>query len=243
MTFSADPRAMAWLRRARFWALALLALVVAHDAVYLATFGSEYSDAMAATGHGYWVTYVLLALVLGGIPLLLTGLGLLALRRRIARTRAGLPGPAPRDPAAGPSYLGELAGLLPRLATVLVAGFLLQENLESLAAGHGLPGLHALAGPLTMPVLVLVAALVAAAGALLRWRERVLVARLAAARAAAARHHRPVAASAAPAWGAIAAIVAHGWISARRLAGRAPPSGIAHRMRGPRPASLPVPTV
>ena len=66
MTLSADPRAMAWLRRARFWALALLALVVAHDAVYLATYGSEYTDAMAATGHGYWVTYVLLALVLGG---------------------------------------------------------------------------------------------------------------------------------------------------------------------------------
>lgn len=243
MTLTADPRAMAWLRRARFWALALLALVVAHDAVYLATYGSRYAETMASTGHGYWVTYVLLALVLGGIPLLLTGVALVALRRRITRTRTGLVGPLPRDPAAGPSYLGELVGLLPRLAFVLVLGFLLQENLESVAAGHGLPGLHALAGPFTMPVLGLVAALVAAAGALLRWRERVLVARLAAARAAAARHHRPVAASAAPAWGAIAAIVAHGWICARRLAGRAPPAGIAHRTRGPRPALRPVPTV
>ena len=122
---------------------------------------------------------------------------------------------------------------------MLVAGFLLQENLESVLAGHGLPGLHALAGPFTMPMLGVVALLVAAAGGLLRWRERVLVARLAAARAAAHPSLRPVAAVAAPAWGAIAAIVAHGWLLARRLAGRAPPAGIAPRTCGPRPAFSP----
>ena len=44
-------------------ARAPIALVVAHDAVYLATYGSRYAETMAATGHGYWLTYVLLALV------------------------------------------------------------------------------------------------------------------------------------------------------------------------------------
>ena len=239
MVLTADPRALTWLRRARFWALALLALVVVHDAVYLATYGSRYADTMAATGHGYWVTYVLLALVLGGIPLALTGIGLLRLRAAIARSRTpGTPAPRP-DTRPGPSWLGETAGLLPRLLAVVTLGLLLQENLESLLAGHGLPGLWALAGPLTMPVLLLVSTLVAMAGAFLRWRERVLTERLAAARAAAARHHRPAAASAPAAWGAIAAIVAHGWLLARRLAGRAPPTGIAHSSRGRRPASLP----
>lgn len=236
MTLDVSPAALTRLRRARFWALALVALLVAHDAVYLAAYGTRYGDAMAATGHGYWSTFTLLVAIAGGTGLALAALTLLRLRALLAGERSR------PDPSPGPGYLAELVSLWPRLAITVVGLFLLQENAKSLLAGHGLPGLGALSGPLTLQALLAVAGLLAAAGAFLRWRERVLVARLAAARAAAARHPRPAAADAPPAWGAIAAIVAHGWICARRLAGRAPPVGIAHRPRGPRPALLPLPT-
>ena len=239
MTLHASPVALARLHRVRFGVLALVALLLAHDAVYLAAHGPDTAAAMAASGHGYWPTWTALVLLAGSVTAGIALLTLVRLRARLAAARAELPRRSRPAPAAGPGWLAGLVSLWPRLALVVVLGFLLQENAEALLAGHAAPGIGALDGPLTLQALVAVSGLVAAAGAFLRWRERVLVASLAAARSAASRHHRPTAAAAPPAWGDIAAIVAHGWIVARRLAGRAPPVGIAHRPRGPRPVNLP----
>ena len=147
MVLTARPGSMTWLRRFRFWALALLGLVIAHDAVYLAAYGARYHDAMSATGHGYWLTFALLALVVGGVPVGAALLGLVRLRASIWRLgRSREPDRGCGERSAGPSYLGELVGLLPRLFLVVVIGFTLQENAESILAGHGIPGLWVLAG-------------------------------------------------------------------------------------------------
>jgi len=225
MVLTASPGSISRLRKLRFWALALVALVVAHDAVYLAEYGDRYRAALAATGHGYWLTFALLALVIGGVPIGATVLGLVRLRTsiwRLGRTR--VPNRHREDRSAGPSYLGEFVSLLPRLFAVVLIGFAFQENVESLAAGNGLAGLRVL-DLMSLQVLFAIAFLVALAGAWLRWREVVLQRRFAAAtrqnEQCAQRHG---AAHAAPGWGEIAAIVAHGWLMARRLAGRAPPA-------------------
>ena len=225
MVLTTRPGSMRWLRAVRLWALALLGLVVGHEAVFRARYGASSDVALAGSGHGYWLTFALLAVVLGGIPIAAATLGLLRLRMLIRRTRdgRGAGDSGRRQGHVGPSYAGELIGLLPRLALVVVVGFTLQENAESLLSGHGLPGLWVLDDAVVLPVLLLVSALVAVAGAWLRWREAVLVGRLAAARAVVRRVPRHAASNAAPHWGAVAAIVAHGWLIARRLAGRAPP--------------------
>jgi len=227
MVLTARPDLMPWLRRVRFWALALLALVVAHDAVYLAEYGARYHAELANTGHAYWLTFAPLALVVGGVPIGAAVAGLFRLRTSIRHIGASAePDPRRWDRPAGRPYLGELVGLLPRLFLVVVVGFTLQENGESILAGHGIPGLHVLAGSLTVPMLVTISFLIALAGAWLRWRESVLVLRLKVARQLARRLHSR-ADHAAPRWGEIAAVVAHGWIIARRLAGRAPPVSAA----------------
>ena len=114
--------------------------------------------------------------------------------------------------------------LWPRLLLVVGTAFLVQENLEHLAAGQGLPGLWALSAPgypLAIPVLLAVTGLVSAVGGWLQWHRETLVrrisARLAATRlraSAYAPHGR---------WALLAALIAHRWILLRRDAERAPP--------------------
>ena len=228
MVLSARPGSLRLLRRARFWSLALLGLVAGHEAVYVAVYGSRVDQVLAGSGHGYWPAFALLAMVVGGVPLGATLIGLLRLRARLWQSAR----PAPRSRVErghrdGPSYTGELVTLLPRLFLVVLAGFTLQENLEAWSIGAALPGLQVLNHLLTLEVLLAITVLVALAGAWLRWRESVLAARLVAARESAAH--------AAPAghgldlrrWTRIAAEVAHGWLLARRLAGRAPPEPLA----------------
>ena len=175
---------MIWLRRARFLALALVGLVVGHEAVYLAEYGATYQSTAAATGHGYWLTFALLSLIVGGIPLAAAGVGLIRLRvslRRLAGDAAALA--RARSTNAAPSYLSEFTGLFPRLYVVIVTGFTVQENVEWLVSGHGVPGLWVLSSGAVLPVLLAISVLVAVAGAWLRWREAVLERRLAAAQA------------------------------------------------------------
>jgi hypothetical protein len=219
-------------RRIRFWAFALVGLVIGHDAVFIAEYGPASARALAATGHGYWYTFAILAILLAGIPIGASLVGLARLRARITLARDGrAPRRRERDrQASGVSYPDEFLALAPRLFLVILAGFVVQENIEHLVAGHGFHGLAVLFWPhhpLALPVLFGVALLLAAAAAWLRWRGAVLERRLAAATASAARLVHAGSRRAAPRWGDVAATVAHGWLIARRLAGRAPPRPLA----------------
>ena len=213
------------LERLRFLALAALGSLVAHDAIFAAQYGlgGARDDALGATAHGYWPAFVVLttlaALAGGGAAIR----GVLHLRR-LAR---GLPATA--RPADQSGYLAEVARLWPRLLLVVGAAFLVQENLEHLAAGQGLPGLWALSAPgypLAIPVLVAVTGLLAAIGGWLQWHRETLVRRLSAARAAAARR-RATAHAPHGRWALLAALLAHRWILLRRDASRAPPTPAA----------------
>lgn len=226
MTGPCLPAAPRTLERLRFPALAALGSLVAHDAIFAAQYGlgADRDRALASTAHGYWPVFVvltLLALAAGGGAAVR---GLLALRRL---TR-GLPA-APLLPGRS-AYRREVTRLWPRLLLVVGVAFLVQENLEHLAAGKAAPGLWALSAPgypLAIPVLVAVTGLLAAVGGWLRWHRETLVRRLHAARATAAIR-RPVAARAPHGrWALLAALLAHRWILLRRDAERAPPAAFA----------------
>jgi len=210
------------LRRLRFAALVVVGVLLVHDAVFAAQYGlGERRDAvLAATTHDYWPVFTALALLVGGLGLAAAATVLLRLHRALRR----LP-PVPR-PAGTPGYAGELLRIWPRLFLAVTLAFALQENVEHLAAGRGLPGLWALSWPeypLALPVIAAVTFLLAAAGAWLRWRTDVLAGRLAAARAVAPRRVDLRLAPAAR-WRLVAATLAHARILARRDAGRAPPA-------------------
>ncbi len=231
---SGDSRqiSLRWFRRIRFWAFALVGLVVGHNAVFLAEFGADSSRALAATGHDYWYRFAILALLVAAVPIAGGFVALARLRARIARYRAGTHARRPRrvDRSDGPSYLDELLWFVPRLFAAIGAGFVVQENLEHLATEHEFPGLAVLLWPhhpLAIPVLFGIALLLGASAAWLRWRRSVLERRLSSARTWAARVAGSGASHASPAWSSVAASVAHRWLIARRLAGRAPPRGIA----------------
>lgn len=210
----------------RFAALVGVGVLLAHDAIYTAQTALDPSDlAFADAAHRYWTTFVVLALLAGGLALAATLTGFL----RLGRALRHLP-PAPETrglPVS--SFTGELVRLWPRLLGTVGLAFLVQENVEHAAAGRSLPGLWVLSGPeypLAIPVLILVTGLLAAVGAWFRHRRDVLVGRLQAARTAFALRTR---AGHAPAvrWRLVGALVALSRILARPDAGRAPPRAAA----------------
>jgi hypothetical protein len=155
-----------------FWALAGLALLVSHDAIYLAQIGpgEALTAALRTAGHGYW-GWASLALVVVG---LVAGMGV-ALRLAWLRGRAAAVGARASAPNG---WLGRFAGSWWRLALVVGTGVLIQENVEHyLAHGHVL-GAGALVGPeqpLAIPVIGLVSALAGAIAAFVSDRHRALV--------------------------------------------------------------------
>jgi hypothetical protein len=204
--------------RIRNVVLVLFALFVAHDAIYMAQYGlgEGYARAMSEGGHdAYWTPT---AAVIGIVAALvfLVSLGVIARLQR--QSGARMPGPV----ISGPSYLHELGATWVRLLPMVVALYTIQENLEQLGVDGHLPGLAVLDGGLVLPIIAATTLLVAAIGSLLRWRIRVLVARIAAI-ARANRFPRPTASIRPPAWRSIAAAVAHHWLLVRPIAGRAPP--------------------
>jgi len=169
-----------------FWALAGLALFVAHDAIHLVQIGPGQAlvDALRTAGHGYWgwVSAALTTVaVLGAIS---TALLIRHLRRRASRL-----GVAPT--AAGP-FLIRFAGAWWRLGAVVAIGFAAQENGEHLIThGHAL-GAGALVGPeypLAIPVISFISALGGAVAAVISGMREGLVAAI---EAALRRHVRPV---------------------------------------------------
>jgi hypothetical protein len=143
-------------RRVAFWALAGVALLVSHDAIFLVQVGPGESlvRLLRQEGHEYWG---LASLALAGIGLAVGMRALLHLHR--LRQKAAALGLAPDRGA--PS--GVLASWL-RLAAIVSLGFVLQENAEHYLSHMHAPGLAILAGPeypLALPVIALVSGLAA----------------------------------------------------------------------------------
>jgi hypothetical protein len=161
-----------------FVAMTLVALVVAHNLVFLLAHGAGYDEALAHSGHGRaWTISVAVVLAAGfglvGLALWrLHRLGLVA--RTIDATEGRLPpGRGRFVPRLARHWLG-LAG-----ATMLL--FVIQENLEHQHVGAGLPGLSVLGSaeyPNAVPVIAGIALAVAFVGSLFRWRREVLIDRI-----------------------------------------------------------------
>jgi hypothetical protein len=162
----------------------VVALVLAHELVYLARYGSRYGEALVHAGHGEsWTAAATLVVSLGLVLAFVAG-ARLAYVGALVRRAGARPGPASRL---------ELAPLLRAwlrnavvLSIVTVGLLTIQENVE-----HGAAGL-ATSGPLLLLtpeyagglwIALGVAIAVAFVVALFDWRRRILLARLRDARA------------------------------------------------------------
>ncbi len=226
MTFQVRAGSAQRFRRMRSVLLLVVALVVAHDAVYAVRFGPGPDLAHALGGDQHHLHHPALLLMAVGAAIVL---GLFAVVRiaRLTQRATGL-GAGSRDQPSTIELRREWRSIWRFLGPRVVLLLLLQENAEHLF-GHGhFEGLSVYLAPeslLSLPVILAVTALIALAGALVRWREEALGRRI---RAALARRprtttaHRP-----SPGWGVVAAICRHRWILLRRDLGRAPPLAAA----------------
>ena len=207
-----------WRRLLGFLAMTLVALVVAHNLVFLLAYGSGYDEALAHSGHdGTWGTAV--AVVLAAAFGLL-GLGMWRLYRLglIARALGASEG----DLRPGPSgSIRRLVGLWLQLVGSTTVLFVIQENIERQHVGEGVPGLSVL-GSAEYPNAALVIAAIALAVVfvvrLFRWRRDVLVARI-----GAARKRWQGAAPSVPRRPAIWVERRHASLVVHQFSGRAPP--------------------
>jgi len=202
-----------------FWALAGMALLLSHDAVYLVQVGpgERLAAALRTASHDYWWAA---SLGLIGIAIL-AGVASLV-RLALLRRRAAALG-ARRLPHSG--RLGRLSATWLRVAAIVVIGFALQENVEHYIAHGHVIGSGALIGPdypLALPVLGIVSLVAALVATLVVTSELALIAAI---RSATAAAHRPVRTLGRPPQRLPAP---SGSVLARFLAGRAPPS--VHRV-------------
>lgn len=213
------------LAGARFATLVLASLLVAHTTIFLARHGTgpAFAAAMSAEGHdAYWPAFIL---VVGGGSLVLAATTLRRLHRlagRAQRRRRSADG----TPLSG--YGDELKSLWPNLFGATTILYAIQENIEHLAIQGHLPGANILWGPegsFAIPGLLFVTLLVAALGALIRWRVHVYVARIGRG-AERADARRAVASRPGRRWALVGAASALARIAVRLDAGRAPPMSI-----------------
>jgi len=164
-------------------AVQLVALVLAHELVFLARYGSRYNEELVHAGHGgTWSAAVQTSLVLA---VLLAGLGAFRLARLGFRLRGRTTdvGRASAVPVA--ALFDAWRRVAPRLTLTTVVLLSIQENLERAAIGRPMPGPAVLltpeyAGGLWIALAVgLVVGLVVA---LFQWRLTTLLARLLASR-------------------------------------------------------------
>lgn len=229
MTFDVSPVARRLWRIARFAVLVAVSVVAGHTAVYAAHrgVGEELAAAMSSGGHdAYWPLALAGTIGIGALALARAGHGVWRMwreARRIGRRHEDFQRGS--EPSERP-YRRELLAIWPALFAVTAAAYLGLENLEHLAAHSHLTGLEALFGadhPLAVPILAGVSLAVAGIGALIRWRVRVLEARL---RAAATRRPPPDHERVRPAglrWQSFSAQGAHRLVLVRARHGRAPP--------------------
>jgi len=196
-------------------------LVLAHNLIFIAGYGSRFGSVMAYTGHDHGWTVAAVSSIALAASLLVVGVRRLQQLRRTARG-AGLPS-LPNEPglrAFGTRWLGWWIAL--SLATTLL--FAVQENLELGSVGTAMPGLSVLASaayPNAVAIILAVALGISMVAALLGWRSSVLIARI-----QAARSETPAAAALSlPPCEPIDRRL--GSILGRRLAVRAPPLTLA----------------
>jgi hypothetical protein len=166
--------------------LQLAALVLAHQLVYLARYGSLYGEALVHSGHGdAWSTAVSTSLLLAAG---LVALGVVRLHRLgVLVRRASSASDAHHGALPRWALVEAFARVAPRIALLQLVLLSAQENLEHLAAGQPAPGAGILFSPeyagggwIALAVSFAMSLLVA----LFIWRRDVLLARLRAARAA-----------------------------------------------------------
>jgi hypothetical protein len=166
-------------------ALQVVALVLAHELVFLARYGSRYGEALVHAGHGEtWSAAVSTSLFLAAglaalAALRLAHLGLLVRRRALAAS----PVPGVLEPRP---LLRAWLRIGPRTAIVAAALLTIQENLERAALGQAMPGPGILLSaeyPGGLWVAIAVGLAVGLVAALFEWRRRILLARLRAPRA------------------------------------------------------------
>ncbi len=186
------PRSL--IRLAAALALVALALVLAHDLVFMARFGSRYGEALAHSGHGAaWSDAVATTVAITAL-LAVAGIARIArLTVLVRRTRAAAD---PRDGAAGLLSLNTLIASWARTsAWIAIATLVLltvQENLEHRALGGALPGIGILLSPEYPDAVWItagVALLVGFVTALFEWGVRALLRELRAARVRLPRPH------------------------------------------------------
>jgi hypothetical protein len=166
--------------------LQLGALVLAHELVYLARYGSRFGEALVHSGHGEaWRAAVIGSILLGAG---LLGLGLARLHRlgvlargagAAARQRTG---DLPRR-----TLLRAFLRLAPRVALLQLVLLSVQENIEHGVIGQAMPGPGILFSPEYAGgawIALAVSLVVSFVAALFAWRRDVLLARMRAARAA-----------------------------------------------------------
>jgi hypothetical protein len=169
-----------------FWALAGVALLVSHDAIFLVQRGrgEGLARALRDAGHDYWpaASAVLVALAL------LAGLGAV-IRLGTLRRRAAALGVRPSPPSR---FLRRAAGRWLVLLVLVATGFMLQESVEHFVTHGHFIGPAALAGPeypLALPVIAVITAVAALVATAISGVELAL--EMAIARALAARPRRP----------------------------------------------------
>ena len=178
-------------------ALQAVALVLAHELVFLARWGSRYNEALVHAGHGdSWSAAVAMSVVLGvGLIALATfrlaRLGLLVQRRAAA---AGVSrGALSRVETTAVDRLQLLTMWLrvgPRTALLTAALLTIQENLEHAAIGQASAGPSILLSPEYAGGLWIALAVGLVVGfvmGLFEWRRKALLARLLALRGASTR--------------------------------------------------------
>lgn len=202
-------------------AMALVALVLAHNVIFLAGYGGRFGAAMARMGHDHgWVVAAAGTLALAGVLLLAGALRLRHLRR-VARQGGARPLLTEPDRRA---FLGRWLVWWIALTLATAVLFVIEENIEVAGVDAALPGLGVLwssAYPNAVAVIAVVALSVSLVAAMLGWQLTILSARV--------RAIRPEAASRATSTFAPADTIdrRRASILGRGLAGRAPPLALA----------------
>ena len=165
----------------------LVALVLAHQLVYLARYGSRYGEELAHSGHGgTWQAAVDSSLVLAALLAIAGGFRLARLWWQVRRSDAVATPGLPPLLSLLRAWRNAALWLLPLTIALLT----IQENVERWSIDQPLPGIAVLATPQYaggLWIALAVAGVVSLVVALFQWRRAALLAQLRAARAQAPR--------------------------------------------------------